>query len=107
MAQRPHPLGVFAGRAIGYACFAQMPVGGAETLVDVAGRQGCKGLEEPGPDRARRAALGDEFFGKSGQANIVAGPLRHAPIARTGFCALTASVTASLAGVSRHPCSPP
>ncbi len=106
MAQRPDPFGVFAGRAVGHPGFAQMAVGGSETSLDVAGRQRGEGVEEPGPDRARRAILPDILIGNSGQSNIVALPLRHAPIGRTGLASLTACPIVSLAGVSRHPCSP-
>ena len=85
MAQRPDPVGGFAGRAIGHAGFAQMPVGGAETPLDIGRRQLGEGVEKPGPDLARRAVLGDVFIGNSGQAGIAARPLRHPPIARTGL----------------------
>ena len=90
MAQRPQPVGGFAGRAIGHAGFAQMPVGGAETALDIGRRQLGKGIEKPGPDLARRAVLADIFVGNSRQAGIVAGPLRHAPMARAGLASLTA-----------------
>src|SRR5260370_31145096 len=97
MAQWPQPVGGLAGRRIGHAGFPQMPVGGAEAALDVARRQCGKGFEEPVPDRARRPVRRAELIGNAGQANIVAGPLRHPPIAPTGPFALTLSVTTSLA----------
>src|SRR3982074_3709100 len=100
MAQWPKPVGGFAGRAMGHPGFPQMPV-------DVCRRQLGEGIEEPGPDRARRPVLCDVLIGNTRQAGIAARPLRHAAISRAGFAALsvslTASLTASLAGVSRHP----
>ena len=90
MAQRPEPVGGFAGGAIGHAGFPQMPVGGAETPLDFRRRQRGEGIEETGPDRTRRAVGRDKFIGNSRQANIVARPLRHAPIGRDGPCSLTA-----------------
>ena len=57
MAERPQPVGGFAGRAIGDAGFAQMPVGGGETPLDIGRRKCGKGVEEPAPDRAGRAVL--------------------------------------------------
>ena len=85
MAQRPKPVGGLAGRAVGHAGFPQMPVGGAETPLDLAGLKRCEGIEEPGPDRPRRPVLGDIFIGNSRQAGIVAHPLRHAPVGRAGL----------------------
>src|ERR1019366_2355664 len=106
MAQRPRPVGGLAGRAIGHSGFPQMPVGGAETPLDFTRRQRREGIEEPGPDRARRTVWREVLVGNSPQANIIARPLRHAPIARTGLACLTACPTAFLAVVSRHPDSP-
>src|SRR5882724_13621171 len=110
MTQRPKPLGGFPGRAMGHPGFPQMPVSRSETALDVAWGQLREGIEEPGPDRARRPVLRHVFIGNSRQAGIAARPLRHPPIARTGLTCLaasaTASLTASLAGVSRHPDSP-
>src|ERR1700716_3123100 len=83
-----------------------MPVGRSETPLDLTWRPRGEGIEEPGPDRARRAVRRDELIGDSRQANIVAGPLRHAPIAWTGFASLIACPTAFLAVVSRPPDSP-
>src|ERR1700737_1423647 len=83
-----------------------MPVGGSETLLDVAGRQRGEGFEETRPDRARRPILRDVFIGNSRQADIVARPLRHPPIGRTGLVSLTACPAAFLAVVSWHPDSP-
>src|ERR1019366_1136929 len=105
MAQRPQPVGVFAGRAIGDAGFTQMPVGGAETALDFSWRQACEGIEKPRPDRARRAILRDVFIGNSGQADVIARPLRHAPVGRAALGSLTAR-PAFLAFVSRHADSP-
>src|SRR6266702_2125404 len=96
MAKRPQPVGGLAGRAVGDAGFAQMTVGGGESPLDIDGRKGCKGVEEPGPDRARRAALADIFVGNSGQPRVIARPLRHPALARTGLVFLTA-------GLPRHP----
>src|SRR3979409_397205 len=110
MAQRPKPVGGFAGCAVGYSGFPQMPVSRSETPLDVAGRQRGEGFEEPGPDLARRPVLCDVLIGDARQANIIARPLRHAPIGRTGLASLTACPTACpaafLAVVSRHPDSP-
>src|SRR5258708_30057868 len=91
MAERPQLVGGFAGRTIGNAGFAQMPVGGAEAPLDVGGGQRRECLEKPGPDLARRAVLRDVFVGNSGQSDIVAGPLRHAAMSRTDLACLTAS----------------
>src|SRR5258708_1495392 len=91
MAERPQLVGGFAGRAIGDAGFAQVAVGGAEAPLDVGGRQVSARLEKPGPDLARRAVLRDVFVGNPGQADIVAGPLRHAAMSRTGLASLTSS----------------
>src|SRR5882724_11041224 len=107
MAQRPEPVGGFAGCAIAHAGFPQMPVGRSETPLDLTGRQRCKRIEETGPDLAGCAVLRDIFIGHSGQAHIVAHPLRHAPAAGTGLVSLTASLAISLVGVFRHPDSPP
>jgi len=98
MAQRPEPIGGLAGRTIGDAGFAQMPVGGRESAVDIGRRQRRKGIEEPGPGRAGRAVLADIFIGNSGQPRVVARPLRHPALARTGLVFLTTA----LAAVSRH-----
>src|ERR1700709_250823 len=68
-----------------------MPVGGAEAPLDIGGRKCCERLEKPGPYLARRAVLRDVFVRNSGQANIVAGPLRHAAMSRTGPASLTSS----------------
>src|SRR5664279_1267927 len=105
MAQRPQPVGVFAGRAVGDAGLAKMPVGGAESALDFPRCQACEGIEKTGPDRARGAVLGDIFIGNSRQPDIIARPLRHAPVGRTGLGCLTAR-PAFLAVVSRHPDSP-
>jgi hypothetical protein len=96
MAQRPRPVGGIAGGAIGDPGLAQMPVGGCEPPLDVGGRKGRKGVEEPGPDRPRRAVGADIFIGNARQARIIARPLRHPALARTG----PAFLTISLAG--RH-----
>ena len=59
MAQRPQPVGGLAGRAIGDAGFPQMPVGGAETPLDI-GRRQCRrrhrktGSRPPAGRRPRR-----------------------------------------------------
>ena len=106
MAQRPKPVGGFAGRAVGHAGFPQMPVGGAETPVDFGRAQRREGVEEPVPDRPRRPVLRDIFIGNSRQAGIVAHPLRHPPVGRTDPVALTACPAAFLAVLSRHPNSP-
>src|ERR1700676_323567 len=98
MAQRPKPVGGLARRAIGDAGFAQMPVGGGESPFDIGRRQRRKGIEKPGPDRTRRAALADIFIGNSGQPRIVPRPLRYPALARTGLV----SLTTALAAVSRH-----
>src|ERR1700709_1885494 len=68
-----------------------MPVGGAEAPLDIGGRKCCERLEKPGPDLARRAVLPDVFVGNPGQTDIVAGPLRHAAMPRTGLASLTSS----------------
>src|SRR6476660_3555070 len=102
MAQRPKPVCGFAGGAVGYSGFAQVAVGSAETPLDFRRRQRGEGIEETGPDRTLRAVGCDELIGDSRQANIVAYPLRHAAIGRAG----PGSLTASLAGVPRHPDSP-
>src|SRR5258708_8222820 len=91
MAERPQLVGGFAGRAIGAPGFAQMPVGGTKAPLDVGGCQRRERFEKPGPDLARRAVLRDVFVGNSGQADIVAGPLRHAAMSRTGLASLTSS----------------
>ena len=106
MAERPETIGGLAGRAIGYAGFPQMPVGGPETPFDIARSERGEGLEEPGPDRARRPVLCDIFIGNSRQPDVVARPLRHPPIGRSGLACLTTCPTAFLAIVSRHPDSP-
>src|SRR6266480_5982499 len=83
-----------------------MPVGGSEAALDIARRQFGEGLEEPGPDRARRAFLRDVLIGNSRQPRIAARPLRHLAIGPAERASLAASVTTSLAGVSRHSDSP-
>ena len=57
MAERPQPVGGLAGRAIGDAGLAQMPVGGGEAPLDIGRRKRGKGIEEPAPGRAGRAVL--------------------------------------------------
>src|ERR1700712_546580 len=91
MAERPQFVGGFAGRAIGDAGFAQMPVSGAEAPLDVGGGKRRERLEKPGPDLARLAVLRDVFVRNPGQADIVAGPLRPAAMSRTGLASLTSS----------------
>jgi hypothetical protein len=83
-----------------------MPVSRPETPLDIAWRQLGEGIEESGPDRARRPILRNVLIGNSRQPSVAARPLRHAPIARAGLASLTACPTASLVGVSRHPDSP-
>ena len=92
MAERPHPVGGLAGRAIGDAGLAQMPVGGGETTLDIGRRQRCEGIEKPAPCRAGRAVLADIFVGNAGQPRIVAGPLRDPALARTGLAFLIAAL---------------
>ena len=92
MAERPHPVGGLAGRAIGDAGFAQMPVGGGEAAFDIGGRKGGKGLEEAAPGRTRRAVLADIFVGNAGQPRIIARPLRDPALARTGLALLIAAL---------------
>ncbi len=106
MAQRPKPVGGFAGGAVGYSGFPQVAVGSAETPLDFRRRQRGEGIEETGPDRTLCAVGRYELIGDSRQPNIVAHPLRHAPIGWAGLGSLTAYPTASLAGVPRHPDSP-
>ena len=93
MRQRPEPVGALAGRAIGDAGLAQMPVGGAEAALDLGGREGGKGVEEAGPDRPR-AVLADIFVGNARQTGIVAHPLRHPAMRRAGLGRRTAVLTA-------------
>src|ERR1700691_1632571 len=69
-----------------------MPVGGADTPLDLGRRQGGEGFEKTAPDRTRRAVLRDIFVGNSGQRHIVAHPLRHAAAAGTGFVSLSDSL---------------
>ena len=76
MGERPVPVGAFAGRAIGDAGLLQVPIGGAETALDVGGRERAEGLEEAAPDRAR-PVLADILVGNARQAGVVAHPLRH------------------------------
>src|SRR5258705_13243339 len=106
MAQRPKPVGGFAWGAVGYSGFPQVAVGSAETPLDFRRRQRGEGIEETSPDRTLCAVGRDELIGDSRQPNIVARPLRPAPIGWAGPGSLTASPTASLAGVPRHPDSP-
>ena len=82
MAERPQPVGGFAGRAVGDAGLPQMPVGGGETPLDFSRRQRGEGIEETGPYRTWRAVGRDIFIGDFRQANIIAHPLRHAAIGR-------------------------
>src|SRR4030081_1007477 len=82
-----------------------MPVGRSEPLLDLAGRQRRESTEEPGPPRARGAVLRDVLVGNPRQPDVVAGPLRHAPLAGTNLVCLTAG-PAFLAVVSRHSDSP-
>ncbi len=93
MTQRPQPVGGLAGRTIGDAGFAQMPVGGSKSPLDIGRRQPCEGIEEPGPGRTRGAVLADIFIGNSGQPRIVARPLRHPALARTGLVFLTIALS--------------
>ena len=92
MAERPQPVGGLAGRAIGDAGLAQMPVGGGETSLDIGWRQCGKGIEETAPRRAGRAVLTDIFVGNAGQPRIVARPLRDPALARTGLAFLIAAL---------------
>ena len=98
MAERPQPVGGLAGRAVGDAGLAQMPVGGGKAPLDIGRRQRGKGVEEPAPDRAGRAVRADIFVGNAGQPRIIARPLRHPALAGTGL----AFLIAALAGLSRH-----
>src|SRR4051794_3848280 len=90
MAQRPQLVGGLAGRPIGDAGFAQMPVGGAEAALDIGRRQRGESVEKPRPYLARRAVLGEVFVGDAGQADIVPGPLRHGAVSRPNLAAATA-----------------
>ena len=92
VAQRPQPVGGLAGRAVGNAGFAQMPVGGGEAPLDISRRKCGKGIEEAAPGRARRAIRSNIFVGNAGQPRIVARPLRHPPLARTGLAFLTVAL---------------
>ena len=92
MAERPQPVGGLAGRAIGDAGLAQMPVGGGEAPLDIGRRKCGKGIEKPAPGRAGRAVLADIFVGNAGQPRIVARPLRDPALARTGLAFLTAAL---------------
>ena len=99
MAERPQPVGGLAGRAVGDAGLAQMPVGGGEAALDIGRRKRGKGIEETAPRRAGRAVLADIFVGNAGQPRIVARPLRDPALARTGL----AFLTVALACHSRSP----
>src|SRR5207237_2211400 len=80
----------------------QVPVGGAETALDIGRRERTKGLEEAGPDRAR-PVLADIFVGDARQAGVIAHPLRH-PARRPGL----ACWSRPLARLGLlHPDSPP
>ena len=57
MAERPQPVGGLAGRAVGDAGVAHMPVGGGETPLDIGRRECGEGIEEAAPGRAGRAVL--------------------------------------------------
>ena len=83
VAERPQPVGGIAGRAVGDAGFAQMPVGGGKAPLDIYRRKCCKGIEKPAPGRAGRAVRSNIFVGNAGQARIVPRPLRHPPLAGT------------------------
>ena len=97
MAERPQPVGGLAGRTIGDAGLAQMPVGGGEAALDIGRRKCGEGIEKPAPRRARCAVLTDIFVGNAGQPRIVARPLRDPALARSGPAFLTAALTAALA----------
>ncbi len=92
MAERPQPVGGLAGRPIGDAGLAQMPVGGGETALDIGWRQCGEGIEETAPRRPGRAVLTDIFVGNAGQPRIVARPLRNPALARTGLAFLIAAL---------------
>ena len=106
VAQRPQPVGGLAGRAIGDAGFAQMPVGGAEAPLDI-GRASARAKASKNRVQTARGAPSWPIYssGIPGSRDIVAGPLRDAPLARTGLASLTAC-PAFLAVASRHPDSP-
>ena len=92
MAERPEPVGGLAGRAVGDAGLAQMPVGGGEAAFDIGRRQRCKSIEKPAPRRAGRPVLADILVGNAGQPRILAGPLRDPALARTGLAFLIAAL---------------
>ena len=81
MAERPDPVGAFAGRAVGDAGLAQMAVCHGKATLDLVWRKRAERIEETAPDRARGAVRAEKLVGNAGQAAIVADPLGDAALA--------------------------
>ncbi len=106
MAQRPQPVGGFAGRAIGHAGFPQMPVGGAETPLDIGRASGLRRHRRTGsrPRAARRPARYiHREFPAGGHSRASTAPRAGWP---GGPCFPDCLSGCFLAGLSRHPDSP-